>query len=163
MLSCQRQYHAEFAILKSKLSNHFTYTPLHTEFYPIKNCRSYHFNLEGRARDHLRIKEHEKVFINTSAGLPNALNELSFKRVREEKLLDLRTRGIKEQCLEVKEFECIKYQFRDPSESELLGVVQKLDDEYAIQIEQGQTITNKIQMMVCPQQEVEISYLVQLP
>lgn len=163
LLSCQRSHQIEFNNLTKKLSSNFSYTLSKSKVHTIKNCQKYIFDIEGKAKSNLKIVSYEKAFINHLSELPSALNEVGFDRIKEEHIYNLKTRGIKEHCLEVNGFECVKYHFRDPTEEDLLLMTQKLDNQYSFAIRQGEVIMNRVQMELCPHKEIEISYFSQVP
>lgn len=161
--SCQSSQEVEFSKLQNKLSKHFSYSLLESEVEPFMNCKKYVFSIKGKANSNLRITSYDKAFIPSVDEFPSTLNEVSFNRVKEERIDYMRTLGIKEHCLEVKDFECVRYHFRDPTDDDLLSLTQKLDDQYSISLQKGEVITNKVQMEICPSRKVEISYFVQVP
>ncbi|HLT23250.1 MAG TPA: hypothetical protein VKZ84_07395 [Bacteriovoracaceae bacterium] len=163
LLSCQRSHQIEFKKIQKNLSKNFSYSVVGSEVHSVKNCKKYIFDIKGKANSNLRIASYDKAFITNLNDLPSVLNEEGFDRIKEEHINNLRTRGIKEHCLQVNDFECVKYHFRDPTEEDFLSITQKLDDQYSFVLRQGEVITNKVQMELCPNKEIEISYFLQVP
>lgn len=159
LMSCQPNHKLEFEQLKKNLSSHFIYTLKQSEETSYLGCKHLVLHIEGKAKSPLRIKTHQKIFLNTPFDHPGALDEIGFERMKDRHIKDLQAIGIKEHCLEVKDFECRKYHFRNVEQEDLLRLTQKFEDDYSIRLKEGDKILNKIQMKICRQKEMEVSYL----
>ncbi|HLW55963.1 MAG TPA: hypothetical protein VKY27_01180 [Bacteriovoracaceae bacterium] len=162
-IACSDPHIAEFNLLKPQLSNHFQYSLKRSELSQELNCRKITLEIEGKAKTNLRLKNMKNVFLQIPSTLPLVVDEGGFQRIKEKQIAELRTQGIQEHCLEVKDFECIRYYFRDTTERDLLNLIQKIDGDYAVSLKKGETLTDQILMTICPQRKLEVSYLVQLP
>lgn len=161
--SCLHPHEKEFSQVLPRLSQHFDYALKKSEVSHELNCRKITFKVEGKAKTNLRLKDTRNVFLSLPQTIPSVVNEGGLERLKNKKLKDLRTMGIKEHCLEVTDFECRRYHFRNATELDMAKLLETIESEYAYSVQQGEAITDWIQMKICPQNQPELSYLVQVP
>lgn len=159
LISCQQEEERESDELKSRLSTLFTYQIVQQKLLPSPDCQKLIYEVQGEAREDLRLRSLHRAFISSSFDLPSTLNEEGLNRIKRQYLSELRTHGIREQCLQVKNDECDKYQFRDPDPQDEVKLQEKIEKEYAFIIKRGERVRNKIQIEKCPEISYKLSYL----
>lgn len=162
LMACNPHYHSEFNKIKPLLSSHFHYTIISSEITYEENCKKYTFTLEGKAKRELRLKDYKNIFLNTSIP-PKVLDVHGLSRFITKQIEDLKMRGIQERCLEEKDSECKKYYFRHFTPQDEVDIAYKIEKEYHLKLSMGEALENSLQLKLCPQKDIEVSYLVQEP